>query len=177
MLLLSKSTHGIARRQEDWQLIETIENICKMLWASLANSKMVYLTRFIPNPYHNPWDPVNIWIQETSENHAFTIRLGLAMCYEYKTRFNQINIHEADILELRRIGYYKPRNCRTHSRPVGFFRKELSPFPFVFRSKYLVRSGKSIDIVQSHRKYHKIKNKRKYSPRHPAYAPPFVITE
>ena len=178
MLLLSTSTCGIAHRQEDWRLIQTIEDICKMLWSALLNSEQEVnqVTSFIPTPHHNKLDPINIWVQHTPKNHAFTIRLGLAMCYEYTKRFDQASKHEADIIELQRIGYYQPIKYHQHRRVLCNFRPELSPFPFVLHHKYQVlNKHKQINIVASHRKYYYKKKKKKYSPRHPAYAPVCTI--
>lgn len=77
-------------------------------WTEEALKPMLPWTK-AGNPYKSthPNHPCTIWGRETKENFDYTVRLGIALCREYKHRFGKVHACYEELIRIQKGGFGK----------------------------------------------------------------------
>lgn len=90
------------------------KHIVKMI---LETAQLLYTAWWVnhgsaptPQPYKSTHakHPLAIWVRKCEANYAYTIQVGLELCYEYTRRYNKVHKSQEHIELLQQFGYPNP---------------------------------------------------------------------
>lgn len=160
LFLLSRRPRKLAKLHCNKHVVKMILETTQLLWTAVhCGNKTMPKTVHKPYRKTHVWHPTAMWVRESPQNHAFTIKVGLALCKEYTRRYGKVHKCQSHLLELKQLGYYEPLERRPYKSKRGTFSKKCTPFPCAMPPDCVVERDGKVNAVKSYRKYYKKKAK------------------